>query len=146
MSRIKRVGKWCAVLSTFAVFSVLLLGGLAGVGSAATVSDAVSRLAASGDLVGADGSFVVVPANQSLVGQVLGNKTVEVCWITNAQLTTIQSKWQTIVSRIGPFSVATVDAPGVSENEMRPYVSGGRKCVLVHTRSLFFLPIEGGVS
>ena len=148
MSRIKRVLSWCAILTAFGAFSVVLLGGMAGVGTAATVSDAVSQLADSGTADGESGAFVTVRADgvQGFFDGVLGRKSAEVCWVTNEQLATIASKWQTSVSELLGYRVATVYAPGVGVDVMRSYVSGTKNCVPVRTKSLFFLPLESGVS
>lgn len=145
MSRFKRGASWCAILTTFAAFSVLLLWGMAGVGTAANISEAVSEIEQSGVVEPGEGSFVVVDAEGSLLDRLSGKKAV--CWVTNAQLQVIEARWRTTVSEDDGHRVATVHAPQVSVNEMRSYVSGTElHCVLVHKRQMFFLPIEGGIS
>lgn len=146
MSRIKRVVSWCAVLSTFAVFSVLLLWGMAGVGSAASISQAVNQIARSGQVDPSKGAFVAMRADGNLADRLFGKKAVRVCFVTNAQLQVIQSRWQTTVTEVGAYSLATVYAPRVTPAEMQAYVSGSPQCVLVHMNPFFFLPVEGGVS
>jgi hypothetical protein len=146
MSRINRGASWCAILTTFAAFSVMLLWGMAGVGAASTVPQAVSKLEKSGVAKRGRGGFVAVKVEGNLLDRVAGHDAMRVCWVTNAQLQVIQSRWRTTVTQVGPYSVATVYAPGVSSRQMRAYVSGGKRCVLVHVKPFFFLPIEGGVS
>ena len=146
MSRIKRGASWCAVVTTFAAFSVLMLWGMAGVGAAANVNQAVAKLERSGHVQAGKGAFVAMKVDGNMLDRLAGKKAVQVCWVTNAQLQAIQARWRTTVTQIGSHRIATVYAPGVKKKEMRAYVSGGRKCVLVHVKPLFFLPVEGGVS
>ena len=152
MSRIKRVTSWCIIMTTFVAFAAVLLGGMAGMGSAATMSQVASSLSKSEDP--SKGSLVVVGAddNNQVGDSVLGsNSNTAVCWVTNRQAAAIRTRWVTTTTRINRrFSLLTVNAPGVAPavtvTVLRTYVSGGVKCQIVHQRWAFFVPLDGAVS
>jgi hypothetical protein len=147
MTRIKRVASWCTILATFVAFAAVLLGGMAGMGSAATVSQVASSLLKSNDP--SKGTVVVVHADKGhSLGDALGLKPKDaVCWVSNTQANVIRGLWQTTTSKLNDrYSLLTVYAPKVTVKEMRAYVSGEVKCEVVHTKWAFFLPIDGSVS
>ena len=147
MSRIKRVASWCTIFATFVAFSAVLLGGMAGMGSAATVSQVASSLLKSKDA--SKGSVVVVHADDgNPLADALGLKRNNaVCWVTNAQANTIRAQWKTATTTINSkYSLLTVYAPHLTVNGLRSYVSGAVNCQIVHVQWAFFLPIDGSVS
>lgn len=153
MSRIKRATSWCIILTTFVAFAAVLLGGMAGMGSAATVSQVASSLLKSKDP--SEGSLVVVGAdnndNHQLDSLSGSNSNTAVCWVTKAQAAAIRTHWVTTTTRInGRFSLLTINAPGVAPGvtvtALRAYVSGGVKCQIVHQRWAFYVPLDGAVS
>ena len=148
MSRIKRVASWCTILATFVAFAAVLLGGMAGMGSAATVSQVASSLLRSKDP--SKGSVVVLRADDGhpLVNHLLGLKPKDaVCWVTNTQANVIRALWATTTTTIDArYSLLTVYAPHVTVKEMRAYVSGGVKCQIVQEKWAFYLPLDGSVS
>jgi hypothetical protein len=147
MTRIKRVASWCTILATFAAFAAVLLGGMAGMGSAATVSQVASSLLKSNDP--SKGTVVVIHADKGhSLGDSLGLKPKDaVCWVSNTQADVIRGLWQTTTSKLTDrYSLLTVYAPHVTVKDMHAYVSGGVKCELVHKQWSFFLPIDGSVS
>jgi hypothetical protein len=148
MSRIKRVASWCAILTTFVAFAAVLLGGMAGMGSAATISQAASSLLKSKDA--SKGSLVVVKADDkhSRIDGLLGSKPKDaVCWVTNTQANVIRALWTTTTTTVDArYSLLTINAPHVTDKEMRTYLSGGVKCQLVQEKWAFFVPLDGAVS
>jgi hypothetical protein len=137
-------------LTTFAAFVLVLLDGMVGVGSAATISEAARSLAPSAVADASKGSFVVVPTQEkSLVNSALGLPApVNLCWVSNRQLGAIRTRWETTtVSRINTrYSIVTVYGPTVTVTELRRYVSGTVNCEIVHQKWAFFLPLDGAVS
>jgi CO dehydrogenase nickel-insertion accessory protein CooC1 len=134
-------------LGTFVAFSAVLLGGMAGMGSAATVSQVASSLLNANDP--ATGRVVVVHADEgNPLANALGLKRNDaVCWVTNAQASSIRAQWRTTTTTINTkYSLLTVYAPHVTVNDLRSYVSGGVRCQIVHVQWAFFLPIDGAVS
>lgn len=147
MSRTKRVASWCTILTTFVAFAAVLLGGMTGIGSAATVSQVASSLLKSKDP--SKGSVVVVRADENtLANRLLGLKPKDaVCWVTNTQADVIRAQWTTTTTTINDrYSLLTVYAPHVTVKELRAYVSGSVKCQIVREKWAFFLPIDGSVS
>ena len=147
MSRIKRVASWCAILATFVAFAAVLLGGMAGMGSAATMSQVAASLSKSEDP--SKGSVLVLHGDdENGIANAVGLKRNDtVCWVTNAQAAVVRAHWRTTTSRINHrYSLLTVYAPHATVKDFRAYVSGGVKCQVVHVAWAFFLPIDGAVS
>ena len=148
MSRIKRVASCCTILATFVAFAAVLLGGMAGMGSAATVSQVAASLLKSKDP--SKGSLVVVKADDkhSRVYGLLGLKPKDaVCWVTNTQAGVIRARWTTTTTKIDArYSLLTIYAPHVTAKEMRTYLSGDVKCQVVQEKWAFFVPLDGAVS
>jgi hypothetical protein len=146
MSRFKRGVAWCTIMTTFFAFSAVLVGGMAGVGSAATVAQVASSLAKSNDPK--DGSVVVVETDDNSLSHRLGGPpSFKVCWVSNSQAGAIRLHWRTTTTRVtGRYSLLTVYGNGSTEKELHAYVSGGAKCKIVHAHWAFFLPLDGAVS
>jgi hypothetical protein len=145
MARVKRGAVWCATFASFALFSVVLLGGMAGIGAAATVDKAASTLATEHNDNGA--ALIVQGSAPPLVGSLFGHPHPEVCWLSRSQLAAVKARWQTTVTQItARWGVARVYAPSTTVQEIRRYVSGGVDCIAVREQWTYWLPFDSSVS